>query len=131
MTDPNHLFTLRVPPMRQGEPAIMVRAYDAPRPSETGHNYIDLEVRHGREVIFPRGQLFCGVNQWTSIDGTEARELALSAVAMKPGDTDRDYFAGYTPAQLAWAEEHGEHVSAYREHRFCDPETGAVRKGAR
>jgi hypothetical protein len=46
---------------------------------------------------------------------------------MRPGDTDRDYFADYTPEQLAWAEQHGEALSIEREARYCDA-NGNVKK---
>lgn len=124
------LFTLRLPTGRRGEPCIMVHAYDAnltdPR---TGHQRIDIEVRQGGRTIFARSELCCAVNRWTSIDGTEAKELVLSTVAMKPGDADREYFASYTPEQLNWAVANGEFVDMVKQDRYCDPETGEVRRG--
>jgi hypothetical protein len=135
--DPALLFTLRVRLYRDDSRMIVIRAYDAThgpgdgmpgRPiGPHGHHPIDIEVRHGGKVIFPRGFLRCGVNAYTSIDGIEAKELVMSAVAMKPDDTDEDYFAGYTPDQLAWAEAHGEALSCERDARYCDPETRRLR----
>jgi len=94
--------------------------------SDTGHRGIDLEVRHGGKVIFPRGALYCGVPAGTSIEGVDARELALSTVGMRPGDTDEEYFASYTPEQRAWALEYGDAISMERSARYCNPETGEV-----
>ncbi len=101
---------------------IQVTAFDraAPAVNPYGHSYIDIEVKQGKEIIFPRGQLYCGVNAWTSTDGNAAKELVLSTVAMKPGDTDSDYFRDYTPDQLAWASEFGDLISCERESRYCD-----------
>ncbi len=78
-------------------------------------------------MVFPRGALYCGVASGHTIDGIDARELVMSLVSMKPGDTDSEYFESYTPDQLAWAEKHGEALSIEREYRYCD-RNGAVRK---
>jgi hypothetical protein len=90
-----------------------------------GRVKLTVEVKHGQDVIFPVGQLCCALHG--SSDGMAAKELVMSLVAMKPGDTDRDYFADYTPEQLAWATEHGEALDMEREARYCDA-NGAVRK---
>ena len=92
-----------------------------------GRVKLTCEVKHGSEVIFPAGQLYCALHGTS--DGIEAKELVMSLVAMRPGDTDADYFADYTPDQLAWATEHGETLSMERERRYCD-ENGNVRKEA-
>lgn len=127
----DHLFTLRLQlaPRDLKRALIVVKAWDrqAPAVNPSGHAWMDLEVRHAGKVIFPRGSLYCAVNAYTSTDGNAARELALSTVGMKPGDADSEYFASYTPEQLAWAEEFGEAISMEREARYCDPEAGAVR----
>jgi hypothetical protein len=47
---------------------------------------------------------------------------------MKPGDTDREYFSEYTEDQLFWAERYGEVLDLARMDRYCDPETGEVRR---
>ena len=124
---PDYLFTLRVKPFRVGE-TITIRAFDANRTDSTGHSRIDVEVREGSTVVFPRGALYCGVPCGTTVDGVEARELVLSLVAMKPGDTDEEYFADYTEEQRAFADTYGEILNLARHARYCD-ENGNVRKG--
>jgi hypothetical protein len=126
--EPDFLFTLRVCVFAD-EPLVVVNAFegrDAGRDAGRGrvggsHNSIDVEVRQGGRVVFPRGQLYCGLPTFRPIDGPDARELVLSLVAMKPGDTDRDYFEHYTPEQLAWAERHGDGVS-YAASRYAPKE---------
>lgn len=123
------LFELRVK-ARIDRPCVIIRAYDRPQSpgdKSTGHNPIDIEVTQAGKTIFARGQLYCAVNRWTTTDGIAARELVLSTVAMKPGDTDADYFADYSPEQLNWAREHGEYLDMVRLDRYCDPETGDCR----
>lgn len=127
--DPSYLFTLRVQ-VFAGGPAIIIHAFDQVpyRYSETGHSYIDVVVRQGRRTIFARGDTWCGVPGGTTTDGKDARELVMTTVAMKPGDTDADYFASYTPEQLEWAERYGEHISCEASARYCCRDCGSVGK---
>jgi hypothetical protein len=105
--DLSHLFTLRVK-VRTDRLTIVIHAFDANVTDSTGHSRIDVEVRIGGKTIFPRGATWCGMPRGTTLDGIEAKELVLSLVAMRPGDTDDDYFDNYTPEQLAFAVEYGE-----------------------
>jgi len=128
MKSNDHLFTLHVA-VRRDTPLVIVDAFDANHQDpETGHHRIDVEVRMDGRVIFPRGATWCAVNRSTCVDGIEAKELVLSLVAMRPGDTDDEYFTSYTPEQIAFAEEFGEAIDVEKQCRYCDPETGEVRK---
>lgn len=123
MPDLNLAFTLAVR-SRKGEPLIIIRAFDDLGWDGAGRVKLTCEVRQGGVTIFPRGQLTCALHG--SSDGVKARELVMSLVAMRPGDTDRDYFDGYTPSQLEWARANGEGLSCERKYRYCDA-NGAVR----
>lgn len=136
--DLSHLFTLYVALTNKehGNARLAVRAYDANHTSpDTGHRRIDVEVtlyetingRRERRVIFRRGDTYCGVPRGTTLDGNEARELVLSLVGMKPGDTDAEYFENYTEEQIAFAERYGDYISCERERRYC-AEDGTVRR---
>ena len=117
------LFTLRVC-VFASEPLVVVNAFEGRNAGRGGmgsHNRIDVEVRQGGRVVFPRGQLYCGLPTFKSIDGPDARELVLSLVAMRPGDTDADFFAHYTPEQLAWADRNADGVS-YAAARYAPKE---------
>lgn len=126
---PSHLFTLR---FRLASGPVTIYAWEnyAASLGQT-HTHIDVELRQGGRVVFPRGKTWCGVPGHTTTDGIYARELVGSLLAMRPGDTDRDYFDGYTAEQLAWAEANGEELEMLVSMRYCDPETGAVRSGRR
>lgn len=124
MNNSNRVFTLRVLALLS-EPTIIVHAFDAGFQAPN-HNRLDVEVRQGGKVIFERGTLCCGLTQNYAVDSIHAKELVLSLVGMKPGDTDEEYFAAYTSAQREWAERYGEWISCERETRYCDPETGEV-----
>ena len=117
------LFTLRVC-VFASEPLVVVNAFEGRNAGRGGmgsHNRIDVEVRQGGRVVFPRGQLYCGLPTFKSIDGPDARELVLSLVAMRPGDTDADFFAHYTPEHLAWADRNADGVS-YAAARYAPKE---------
>jgi hypothetical protein len=125
------LFTLRVPSMRTDrEHTITIQAFDAYKTGPHGHSQIDVRVlftaKGGKPVeIFPRGATYCGMPCGSSIDGDEAKELVCSLIAMKPGDTDREFFDSYTPEQLSFVKEYGEELSQYCERWRCS-ECGAV-----
>jgi hypothetical protein len=52
------------------------------------------------------------------MDGDGAKELVSSLIAMKPGDTDKEYFDNYTSEQLEWARQNGEYLSMLAEDRY-------------
>lgn len=134
-SDPSYLFTIR---FKLSSGTVTMRAWEvfpflsdgtrnpAFRDGDT-HTGIDAEMSHGGAVVFPRGSTWCGMPAGSTIDGNEAKELVASLFAMKPGDTDEEYFANYTPEQLAWAETFGEELSMLAQDRYCD-ENGTVRK---
>jgi hypothetical protein len=117
------LFVMRV---RLSGGTAIIRVWDAGR-QEPNHTRLDCELRWNGVAVFPRGAAWCGVAGQHSIDGNAARSLVLSLFAMRPGDTDAEYFDSYTPEQLAWATEHGEELSWESQARYCD-ENGDVQR---
>ena len=123
------LFMLRVGLTNKayGNIVLAITAYDANHTSpDTGHMRIDVSARlyetidgkRTSRVVFARGDTYCAVNRWTAIDSDDAKELVLSLLSMKPGDTDEEYFASYTPEQLAFATRYGEDLSMAAMDRF-------------
>ncbi len=53
-----------------------------------------------------------------SDDGDDAMRAAITAVAMKPGDTDAEFFAEYTPEALAFVTDHGESMAMVAYDRY-------------
>lgn len=140
--NPNVAFTLRIRLYRkEHDPRVItITAYDgnlpagskpwAPGWDSAGRVKLTVEVKHGGDVIFPAGQLYCALHG--ASDGIQAKGLVMSLVAMHPsagGGEGDDYYEGYTPEQLAWAEEHGEALDMERQTRYCD-ENGNVRRSA-
>jgi hypothetical protein len=120
--DPSFLFTLR---FRLSGGTLTIKAWEGPSVGPY-HTRIDVEASWGGFKLFPRGATYCGLPRFYSLDGANAKELVGSLLAMKPGDTDSEYFASYTPEQLAWAEQYSEELSCEVQARYCD-ENGAVR----
>lgn len=135
---PDFLFRLRFRLNIPGQGGwVTIKAWDGslahPLRRNPTHSPIDAEMswradgqRRGT-VVFPRGATYCAVTSSMTTDGIAARELVTSLFCMKPGDTDADYFEGYTPEQLAWVEQWAETLDCEKQARYCDPETGEPR----
>lgn len=67
------------------------------------------EFYHKGELIFSGADYGC--SPMHAVDSDECLAALLSFLALRPGDTDREHFADYTPRQLAFAMEHGEELS--------------------
>ena len=81
-----------------------------------GRCNLSYSLKEGKKVIF-KGSDF-GPSPMYSIDGDKTVAALLSFLTLKPGDTDPDYFANYTPEQFAFASEHGEAIQCYSMDRF-------------
>lgn len=120
MNDPSHLFTLR---FRLSGGLATLTAWETVRRKPNGepiyngsHIGLDAELRWKptgapSRTIFPRGATYCGVPAHQSIDGDSARALVCSLFAMRPGDTDSEYFESYTQEQLDWASRFGDELA--------------------
>lgn len=129
MSDP--AFTLRI--RGQHGTTITIRAYDDLVPSwdQAGRVRLTVEVRDFGRVIFPKGQLTCALHG--ASDSVAAKELVMTLVAMHPSNgegTGDEYYADYTPEQMAWCKTHGEALDMVRQDRYCDPGTGECRRTA-
>ncbi len=116
--DHSFLFQLRVG-IFMDEPLIIINAWEG-GVNFNGGTRIDVEVKQGGNVIFRRGDTWCGTPAYggMSLDGKEAKELVLSLVAMKPGDTDAEYFENYTNEQIEWAEKYGDYLCSVGMERY-------------
>lgn len=88
-----------------------------------GATRYQLHVKHAGKVIFnvndPQGAELYGAHSpsWTS-DGKDAKRASLTHLAMKPGDTDSEFFSSYTADQLAWVEQYGEEIYMIAIYRY-------------
>ncbi len=128
MQDMNIAFTLRVR-LWNSDKLVTIKAYDDLPFDYRGAVQLTCEVKHGSEVIFPRGQLYCALSPGKCSDGIDAKELILSLVAMAPDagtGVDEDYWEGYTERQLEWVNTYYEQIDLARQDRYCN-EDGSVR----
>ena len=102
-----------------GDATIRINAFDGMVKSGS-HNRIDIEVRQGTKVIFPKGQLYCGLPRSKNLRGNDAKELVLSLLSIECGDADD------TEEQKEWSRKYSEHISCIRQQRYCD-KNGNVR----
>jgi hypothetical protein len=134
--DHDKLFTLRI---KTSKGIVSINAFEAPpfdaKGNRTGgphgHTRIDVEIKLNGKPVFKRGDTYCGVPRGVCVDSFEAKELVMSLAAMKPGDTDDEYFQHYTPEQLEFAEALGEEIDMTKHDRYCDPETGELKDSLR
>jgi len=114
--DGSFLFELRVSVAGK---RLTVRAFESSKQQYISpHTRLDLEARYDGKVLFPLGALYIGVPSHHSIDSDAAKRSALGCFALKPGDTDADFFEDYTREQLAWVSAHGEELSLIVYDRF-------------
>lgn len=114
--DPAFLFEQR---LTLADGLAIIRAFEAPLSRQahrftTGHTTIELELRFKGETLWPRGSTTVGTPAHVSIDGPEAKALALSLFELKPGDTDAEFFSGYTPEQLDFVQSHSDEIMMTR-----------------
>ena len=117
--DPNFLFELHFALYCKecGPSRVTIRAWEHGFEGPN-HTRIDCQLLWNGKEVFPRGSMWAGVPSHQSIDGDAAKELATSLFCMKPGDTDAEFFANYTPEQIEWVNAHAETLSLEKVSRF-------------
>lgn len=73
-------------------------------------------VKTVHTVLF-EGEDF-GCSPMHAVDSDQAIEGIMSFLTLRLGDTDREYFAQYTPEQLDFCSQHAEALAAEVERRF-------------
>lgn len=128
ITSENVLRVVRFRPYRKGDVFRLI-VWDTGRTKAPNHNRLGYRLSIGRladqnaignpavwKVLF-EGEDF-GSPAHLSVDSDETVKGIMSFLTLRPGDTDREYFADYTPAQLAYCSEHAEALSSEVLHRF-------------
>jgi hypothetical protein len=88
-------------------------------------HYTHVGTRYVKRDVLFEGEDF-GCSPLHAIDSDASVEGLMSFLTLRPGDTDHEYFADYTPAQLDYCAQHAEALHAEVQARFCD-ENGNVR----
>lgn len=68
-------------------------------------------LTHDDRVIFEGHDLWSGCDD--DIDYGKAVRGILGFLTLRPGDVESDYFADYTPEQIAWRDEFAEAFALY------------------
>ena len=76
-----------------------------------------------RTVVFEGED--CGVAPSNAIDSDSAIEGCMTFLTLRPGDTDADYFEGYTDVQKAFCDSHAETLSGEISARYQCFECGS------
>ena len=89
-----------------------LRTWDTGRTRGTGmmaRTCIGYELREPDGTVVFVGDDF-GSSPMHADDSDEALRALLGFLTLRPGDTDAEYFADYTPEQLAFADDNGEWI---------------------
>ena len=116
--DPNFLREMRLAPYRKGMgPTFRLRLWATNRRDSRGQDYLRYEfsqtdVGSRKSHVIFEGSDFSGSPMDADDSLVTARGL-LRFLTLRPGDTDDDYFANYTPEQHDFARQHAETLSIY------------------
>ena len=118
------LRTVRLSPYRRGTgPTFTLTLWDTNKPDLDGRwsrTRFAYRLTMGRTILFS-GDNFSGpaIRTRGDYDGCDGDiRCLLTFLALRPGDTDADHFANYTPEQLAFCAQHAEALACYVAERF-------------
>lgn len=101
--------TVRFSPYRKGMgPTFTLELYDVNCHDSAGRWGVGYRLKMGGETVFECLTAKDAVYGHHSVDGDEAVKNVMGWLTLRPGDTDADYFTGYTEPQKRFAEEHAE-----------------------
>lgn len=115
--------TVRLTPYRKEQgPTFTLRVFDTGKPSAryAMRTVLGYELRQhesGRTSVLFSGDDFQPSCLYAD-DSDKAIAALLGFLTLRRGDTDSDYFAKYTPDQIAFTEQHAETLSAEAIARF-------------
>lgn len=128
MTDLTLARTVRFTPYRKGHgPSFTLRMFYTNQVGEYGKQAIGYRLVSEGKVIFEGSDYYAHCDAGSD----EAVEGIMGFLTLKPGDTDPEYFAKYTPEQTAFAEQHAEHLGYEVANRFQCPNGWAARASSR
>ena len=115
------LRTFRFSPYRKGMgPTFTLRMYDTGRCDNRGSVTIAYKLsmhENGKTTVVFDAADYHGSPMDACDSDANARGL-MGFLTCRPGDTDAEYFASYTPEQLAYADAHAEALSCCVLDRF-------------
>jgi len=121
--------TIRLAPYRKGAgPRFTLSLFDTGRYdsrgcTRLGYTLVGHGAEYGRRTVIFEGDDFCG-SPLRADDSDSSVASLLCFLTLRPGDTDREYFSGYTDLQKAFCDQHAESLSVEAYRRF-DEKDGA------
>jgi len=109
-------------PYRKGMgPSFSLELYDLNKTDPMGKSMLGYKLimnEHSAHAItlFQGEDFAC--SPCYAIDSDDAVKSLMGFLTLRPGDTDADYFAHYTPAQTKFAAEHAEALSMEVSSRY-------------
>lgn len=111
------LRTTILRPYRKGSgPTFYLAVWDTGRRHARGTTMLGYCLKQGVETIF-EGEDF-SPSPMDADDSDACLAALLGFLTVRPGDTDNEYFASYTPRQMQFAEEHAEQLGYEATRRF-------------
>ena len=121
MRDRILIRTVRLTPYRAGlGPSFTLRVFDTGRYHRRGTSLLAYELRQherGRTTILFNGEEY-SPSPLHADDSDRSIAGLLGFLTLRPGDTDREYFTNYTPAQREFCDQHAEALEAEVYTRF-------------
>lgn len=92
--------------------------YDVHNSDDAGRWGVGFVFKEGRRVVFSALTSETAAYGHHTVDGDDAVKNVMGWITLKPGDTDDEFFAKYTPEQLAFVRAHAEILSCEVMDRF-------------
>ena len=97
-------------PYRKGTgPVFRLELWDTNTRDEFGKYRLGYRLKMDCNVLF-EGEDFC-CSPMHAVDSDESVASLLGFLTLRPGDTDSEYFADYTPDQLDYCSQHAESLA--------------------
>lgn len=114
--------TVRLQPYRMG-PRFVLAVSDTYRRDHHGKHVLAYALSQHNEdgtkaLLFGGSDFAC--SPMVAIDSDECMACLLGFLCLRRGDTDREYFANYTPEQTEFSEKHAETLQSEVYARFGD-----------
>lgn len=116
---PEKVRTVHFTPYQKGMgPRFTLHLYDVNATDSAGRYGVGYRLLMGREVVFEcLNSEGCAYGHH-SVDGDAAVRNVMGWLTLRPGDTDAEYFAAYTPEQLEFCSSHAEALQSEVMFRF-------------
>jgi hypothetical protein len=91
----------------------LLKLWDTHRSDRYGKSILAYKLYDNGRLIFKGDDFHC--SPLRAIDSNETVASLLAFLSLKPGDTDPEWFEGFSPAQLTWCRCRAEELSWYVE----------------